>query len=171
MSSKSKVADSSSATVVIFCIIEDHQYLHFGISECKMLFKQLADINTLWTLSYMTDMSLCVGIEMLRQCQTMAWYRSSMCSLVKRLVFVKFCNRVIIHTHTHTHPFNGPFPGLPRWASTRKVKSIWILLKQETVSGSGISWDICKSAPCSRQITTLAPHHSVFYRPDALPAA
>jgi len=39
------------------------------------------------------------------------------------------------------------------------------------VSGSGISWAICKSAPRSRQITTPAPHHSVFYRPDALPAA
>jgi len=44
--------------------------------------------------------------------------------------------------HTYTHPFNGPFPGLPRWAGTRKVKSIWISLKQETVSGSGISWAI-----------------------------
>ena len=51
-------------------------------------------------------------------------------------------------------------PGLPRWAGTRKVKLIWILLKQETVSGSGIRWAICKSAPCSRQITTPAPHHS-----------
>ena len=39
---------------------------------------------------------------------------------------------------------------------------MWILLKQETVSGSGICWAICKSAPCSRQITTPAPHHSVF---------
>jgi len=39
------------------------------------------------------------------------------------------------------------------------------------VSGSGISWAVCKSAPCSRQITMPAPHHSVFYRPDALPAA
>jgi len=29
---------------------------------------------------------------------------------------------------------------------------------------------ICKSAPRPRQITTPAPHHSVFYRPDALPA-
>jgi len=38
------------------------------------------------------------------------------------------------------------------------------------VSGSGISWSICKSAPRSRQIATSAPHHSVFYRPDALPA-
>jgi len=30
------------------------------------------------------------------------------------------------------------------------------------VSGSGISWAICKSAPRSRQITMPAPHHSVF---------
>ena len=30
------------------------------------------------------------------------------------------------------------------------------------MSGSGISWAICKSAPRSRQITTPAPHHSVF---------
>jgi len=61
------------------------------------------------------------------------------------------------------------FPELPSWAGSRKVKPVWILLKQETVSGSGISWAIFKSAPCSRQITTPAPHYSVFYRPDALP--
>ena len=30
------------------------------------------------------------------------------------------------------------------------------------MSGSGISWAICKSEPRSRQITTPAPHHSVF---------
>ena len=39
------------------------------------------------------------------------------------------------------------------------------------MSGSGISWTICKLAPCARQITTPAPHHSVFYRLDALPAS
>jgi len=74
------------------------------------------------------------------------------------------------NTHTHIR-LTALFLGLPRWAGTRKVEPIWILLKQETVSGSGISWAICKSAPCSRQITTPASHHSVFYRPDALPAA
>jgi len=74
------------------------------------------------------------------------------------------------HTHTHTR-LMALFPGLPGWASTRKVKPIWILLKQETVSGSGISWAICKSAPRYRHITTPAPHQSVFYRPDALHAA
>ena len=73
------------------------------------------------------------------------------------------------HTHTHADTrLTALFQ--PRWACTRKVKPIWILLKQETVSGSGISWYICKSAPCSRQITMPAPHHSVFYRPEALPA-
>jgi len=77
-----------------------------------------------------------------------------------------------IHRYTHTHPFNGPFPGLPGWAGTRKVKPIWILLKQETTRGSGISWAVCKSASRSRQITMPAPHHSsFFYRSDALPAA
>ena len=39
---------------------------------------------------------------------------------------------------------------------------MWILLEQETVSDSGISWAICKSAPRSRQITMPVPHHSCF---------
>ena len=73
------------------------------------------------------------------------------------------------HTHTHTR-LTALFPGLPAWAGTRKVKPIWILLEQETVGGSGISWAMCKFAPRFRRITTPAPHHSVFYRPDALPA-
>ena len=73
-----------------------------------------------------------------------------------------------IHTHTH---LTALFPRLPGWAGTRKVKPIWILLKQETVSGSGISWAICKCAPRCRQKTMPAPHNSVFYRLDALPAA
>ena len=116
------------------------------------------------------------------------------------------------HAYTHTHPFNGSFSGTTQVSRYQKGKPIWILLKQETVSGSGISWAICKSAPCSKQtpyqhpttqfftgrmdfteagdsewqwhqlghmqVCTLlqtdtmpTPHHSVFYRPDALPAA
>ena len=71
------------------------------------------------------------------------------------------------HTRTHTH-LTALFLGLPGWAGTRKVKPIWILLKQQTVSGCGISWAICKSAPHSRQITMPAPHHSVFYRLDEM---
>ena len=70
----------------------------------------------------------------------------------------------------HT-PVYGPFSRTTRVSRYQKGKPIWILLKQEIVIGSGISWAICKSAPRSRQITTSALHHSVFYRPDALPAA
>ena len=46
------------------------------------------------------------------------------------------------NTHTYTR-LTALFLGVPRSASTRKVKPIWILLEQETVSGSGISWAIC----------------------------
>ena len=45
------------------------------------------------------------------------------------------------HTHTHTH-LTALFPWLPGWAGTRKVKPI-----------------------------KPAPHHWVFYRPDALRGA
>jgi len=69
------------------------------------------------------------------------------------------------HTHTCLTAFVRDYLG---WAGSRKAKPIWILLKQETVSGSGISWAICNFASSSRQITMSAPHHSVFYRPDAL---
>ena len=66
-------------------------------------------------------------------------------------------------THAHTHPFNGPFLGLlSEPVPETQNQSGFILLEQETVSGSGISWAICKSTPCSRQITMPTLHHSVF---------
>jgi len=108
------------------------------------------------------------------------WWAASSQELLGSYTIDKelFCRRLVTGNKTwiyhwaplHTH-LTALFPGLPGWAGTRKVKPIRILLKQETVSGSGISWAVCKSASCFRQITTPAPHHSVFYRPDALPAA
>jgi len=67
------------------------------------------------------------------------------------------------NTHTHTHPFNGPFSGTARVSRYQKGKTN-LDFTEARVSEccSGISWAICKSAPCSRQITTPAPHHSVF---------
>jgi len=56
------------------------------------------------------------------------------------LLFIYLYKCSIAHTHTHTHTrLTALFPGLPGSAGTRNVKPIWISLKQETVSGSGIS--------------------------------
>ena len=89
-------------------------------------------------------------------------YQNCHCSVGCRVPWV------LESTHTHTHTrLTALCPGLSGWAGTRKVKPIWILLKQETVSGIVISWAICKFAPRCIQITMPAPHHSDFYRPDA----
>ena len=106
--------------------------------------------------------------------KTGTWYSNPHVSQPFLLHFLPTCmNHSYINTlyNTHTRPcLTALCPELLGSASTRKVKPIWILLKQETVSGSDNSWAICKSAPRSRQITTPASHHPVFYRPDALPA-
>ena len=89
-------------------------------------------------------------------CASLWFDRIIVTSLWPRL-FGPPCSYTLTYTHTRLMAL---CPGLPGWAGTRKVKPIWILLKQETVSGSGISWAMCKSAPCSRQITMPPPHHS-----------
>jgi len=82
------------------------------------------------------------------------------CRPLPRLPTIYF---VLLHSGAiQTHPFNGPLSGTTRVSRYQKGKPIWILLKQETVSGSGISWAVCKTAPRSRQITMPAPHHFVF---------
>jgi len=43
-----------------------------------------------------------------------------------------------------------------------KTKTNLDFLEQETVSGGGISWAICKSAPRPRQITMAAHYYSFF---------
>jgi len=90
----------------------------------------------------------------------LVWFVGSLCVVFHRTVTF----------NTDTHMFNGPLSRTTRLSRYQKGKTNLDLLKQETVSGNGISWAMCKSAPRSRQITTPAPHHSVFYRPDALPA-
>ena len=97
------------------------------------------------------------------------WSKKSTKLYIKQLKWLSLSISITIKsTYTPTKwPFVPDYPGEP---GTRKVTPIRILLKQDTVGGIGISWAICQSAPCSRQITMPAPHHSVFYRLDALPA-
>ena len=95
-----------------------------------------------------------------RKCQN---YWRCPSNMVLKLRCIKVRKLLLSRPHTHTHTrLTALLSGLPGWAGTRKVKPIWILLKQETVSGSGISRAIRKSAPHSREITTPTPHRSVF---------
>jgi len=56
-----------------------------------------------------------------------------------------------------------PAPGyLDIWQATMVSYELTRDREIVTVSGSGISWAICKSASRSRQITTPALHHSVI---------
>ena len=77
-----------------------------------------------------------------------------------------------IHKMIHTHPFNGPFSGTTQVSRYQKGKTN---LDFTEARDSEWQWHplghICKSAPPSSQITMPALHQSVFYRPDALPAA
>ena len=57
-----------------------------------------------------------------------------------RMSLITHYKTVHFDQHTHTQPFNGPFSGTIRVSQYQKGKPIWISLKQETVSGSGISW-------------------------------
>ena len=75
------------------------------------------------------------------------------------------------NTHTHTHPFNGPFSGTTRVGRYQKGKTNLDFTEARDSEWQWHQLGICKSAPRSRQITMPASHHSVFYRPDALPAA
>ena len=62
----------------------------------------------------------------------------------------------------HMHTFNSPFLGLPKWAGTRKVKPIWFYWSKRQWVAVATSGPYV-SAPCSRQITTPAPHHSPVF--------
>ena len=68
----------------------------------------------------------------------------------------------------HTH-LTALFPGVPRWAGTRKVKPIWILLKRD----SEWQWHQLGHVQVSTSLQTdnHASTPPLFYRPDALPAA
>jgi len=73
--------------------------------------------------------------------------------------------------YTHTHPFNGPLSGTTRVSRYEKGKTNLDFIGARDSEWQWHQLGMCKSAPRSRQITTPASHHSVFHRPDALPAA
>jgi len=97
----------------------------------------------------LTWLSVCSEVQTCIRPSCCHCHSLSLASVKSRLVLPFWYRPTWVLPDTHTHPFNGHFFGNTGWAGIRKVKPIRILLKQETVSGSGISWAICKSAPSS----------------------
>ena len=75
------------------------------------------------------------------------------------------------HYTTHTHPFNGPLSRTSRVSRYQKGKT-----NLDFTEARDIEWQwhqlghmqVCTSLQTDNHAT---PHNSVFYRPDALPAA
>ena len=79
------------------------------------------------------------------------------------------CARTHARTHTRARAFNVPFSGTTRVSRQQKGKTN---LDFTEARDSGWQWhQLGRMQVCtSLQTITPAPHHSVFYRPDALPA-
>ena len=103
-------------------------------------------------------------------CNTILVYFSCLVQRIQSAVNFYY-SHTHTHTHTHTHPFNGPLSETTRVSRYQKGKTNLDFTGARDSEWQWHQLGICKSAPRSRQITTPAPHHSVFYRPDALPAA
>jgi len=79
---------------------------------------------------------------------------------------------IIIIIHTHTHPFNSFLSGTAQVSRYQKGKTN---LDFTEARDSEWQWhqlghmQVCTSLQTDNH--TPALHHSVFYRPDALPAA
>ena len=67
--------------------------------------------------------------------------------------------------------FNGPLSGTIWVSRYQKGKTNLDFTEARDSEWQCHQLGHMQSAPRSRQITTPAPHRSVFYRPDALPAA
>ena len=79
-------------------------------------------------------------------------------------------NNYSITPNTHTHTFNGPFSATTLVSRYQKGKTNLDFIDARDNEWQWHHMAICKSAPSSRHITMPAPHYSVFYRSDALPA-
>jgi len=80
-------------------------------------------------------------------------------------------HQVIIKYHyIHTHPFNGPLSGTTWVSWYQKFK-----INLDFTEARDSEWQLHQlgymQVCISLQTSTPAPHHLLFYRPDALPAA
>ena len=101
------------------------------------------------------------------------WYWITQAVLEKRPL--NGCSSISSYTRVikqnNTHPFNGPFSGTTQVSRYQKGKTNLDFTEARDSEWQWHQLDhmqtICISLQTD-QITTLTPHHLIFYRPDAL---
>jgi len=109
----------------------------------------------------------CNKISRFRSDSEQKWLHSKVSALqcLHTIHFKVFRRKCIITTRLHA--FYGLFSRTIRVSLHQKGKPFWILMKQEMMGGSGISWTISRSfAPQCRQITTCFTGWMLFLLPN-----
>ena len=75
--------------------------------------------------------------------------------------FNEWCCHIIC-THTHTHPFNGPFSGTTQVSRYQKGKTYLDFTEARDSEWQWHQLGHMQDCTSLQQITTPAPHHSVF---------
>jgi len=58
-----------------------------------------------------------------------------------------------VHTYTDNHFSTASFPGQPDQAGTRKVKPVWILIRQEMMGFGNMA--VASAGPYAKKFSTL----------------
>jgi len=105
------------------------------------------------------------------------WWSAVCSAKVSKIVCISLCYSVFYFVYiTFVEPmhkipevFDGVQSDTLGKLAIKRLNDSGFYWSKRWRGGTGIRWTICKSfAPCSRQITMPAPHHSIFCRPDAL---
>ena len=151
-------------------------YINKMVTAEKWVSCQCFFSSVLLHLLHNSAYNLLQDVEILKWKADSCCYRFSavMRESLKISLFYCLLSDCLWTTHTHLMAL---FPGLCRWAGTRKVKPIWILTEARD---SEWQWhqlghmQVCTSLQTDNHAQLGYPHHPTtqfFYRPDALPAA
>ena len=124
------------------------KYMSSLVSVTHYQWKQSAQKDSHYLISHSDSDSYCDWLMQIQMSAPQIWPLWLTSSMFKykhciplycktRSILVYYI--LLLQNTTHTHPFNGPFSGTTQVSRDQKGKPIWILLKQEIVSGNGIS--------------------------------
>jgi len=149
-----KIQEGCKTVVYVYCFARFLHDCKASLTECSCVIQRSVQLHT----SY-CSIRFCARLAYMS-----VWYL--WWELMPRSLNM-WTDRIVVECSDHwlqlLLPFNNFF-SRTTWVSwLQKGKPFCIIMKQEMMDGSDVSWTICRSsAPHSRQITMPAPHYSIF---------